>query len=259
VSLTEHERVWRYAVTAEHVVAGLLSKNFDIWIRANTKNGKPDEIKIEPNDWWHHPKADHETIDVAVIPVDFGEDSDLNAVPIIGPESVAATRDVIEKVQIGVGDEVVVTGLFRSHHGEQRNVPITRIGNVAMLDAEPVKTNYGGFLEAYLVEARSIGGLSGSPAFVHLPAIRTIDGKTELHKEATTFQLYLLGLVHGHFDVQDLNSDVVLDDPKNSTSGIHAGIGVVVPVEKIIETLMQPGLVEERAKVIQRHLENGAR
>jgi hypothetical protein len=117
-----------------------------------------------------------------------------------------------------------------------------------MLDGDPVKTKNGSYLEAYLIEARSIGGLSGSPAFVHLPAVRTVDGKTDLFGRKPFFQIYLLGLMHGHFDVETLNLDVVLDDAQDASSGVHSGIGVVIPVDKIIDTVMQSRLVEAKIK-----------
>jgi len=56
--------------------------------------------------------------------------------------------------------------------------------------------------------------------------------------------------MHGHFDIEDLNADVVLEDEKDATSGIHSGIGVVVPVEKIIETIVQKELLDVRNKLI---------
>jgi hypothetical protein len=257
IEIQDQQHLWRYLVTAEHVVSGLLTKGHDIWLRVNNKSGPPQELKIAPKDWWYHPETDVPKTDVAVVPILLDNESDVNAVPIWGPKSVAATREVIDDIRIGVGDEVVVTGLFRSHHGQQRNVPITRIGNIAMLNEEPVKTKYCGYVDAYLIEARSIGGLSGSPTFVHLPAIRTIDGKAGLHQEKRIFQLYLLGLMHGHFDIEDLNLDVVIDHEDDSTSGIHAGIGVVIPVEKIIETVMQSELSEMRRKAVDEDRKQG--
>jgi hypothetical protein len=212
------------------------------FLRINTKSAAPEEIKCAPTDWWFHPNNERSATDVAIAPLTIDKDTDINPIPIFGPRSVAATSDVMDRVRIGIGDEVAITGLFCSHHGQNRNVPITRIGNLAMLNEEPVKTKYCGHVDAYLVEARSIGGLSGSPVFIHLPAIRTIDGKTELHQKQKTFQLYLLGLMHGHFDIENLNADVVLEDEKDATSGIHSGIGVVIPVEKIIETILQQEL-----------------
>jgi hypothetical protein len=250
VEVEEHENRWIYVVTAEHVISGLLTKEHDVWLRVNTKSGSPAEVKCAPSDWWFHPDNESAATDVAIAPLDIDQDIDINPIPIFGPRTVAATGEIISKVRIGVGDEVAITGLFRSHHGQNKNVPITRIGNLAMMNEEPVKTKYCGDVEAYLVEARSIGGLSGSPVFVHLPAVRTIDGKTRLHQEQKVFQLYLLGLMHGHFDIDNLNADVVLEDEKDSTSGIHSGIGVVIPVEKITETIMQHDLIKIRQKIV---------
>jgi hypothetical protein len=259
VEIEQHQHRWLYLVTAEHVVSGLLSKGHDIWLRINNKSGIPDEIKCASTDWWFHPDNETAATDVAIAPLNIDQDTDINPIPIFGPKSVAATSEVISKVRIGVGDEVAITGLFRSHHGQNRNVPITRIGNLAMMNEEPVKTKYCGYVDAYLVEARSIGGLSGSPVFIHLPAIRTIDGKTEIHPDQKVFQLYLLGLMHGHFDIDNLNADVVLDDEKDASSGIHAGIGVVIPVEKITETILQQELTEMRRKIVDEdRKENGA-
>jgi hypothetical protein len=242
---------WFYLVTAGHVVSQVVSLGRDIWVRINNKDDKPEELEIASKDWFYHPER--ATTDVAICPISPPDEKhDIAAVPVLGPRSVAAIPEVIKDVRMGVGDEVVITGLFRSHYGQQRNVPITRIGNIAMLNDEPVKTKHYGYVDAYLIEARSIGGLSGSPAFVHLPAIRVMDGKP-LRSEKPTFQLYLLGLIHGHFDIEDLNSDVALEDQSDATSGINAGIGVVIPVEKIIETIMQPELIEIRQKAVEEH------
>jgi hypothetical protein len=250
VEIDELERRWCYLVTAEHVIARSLTLGHELWWRVNSLDTGPSEIKIGHSSWYFHPDSAATATDVAVCPISFDGREEIDPVPIYGKRSVAATRAVIDDVKIGVGDEVIIAGLFRSHYGQQRNVPIIRVGNVAMLDGEPVKTRNGSYVDAYLIEARSIGGLSGSPAFVHLPAIRTIDGKTDLLGKKQFYQVYLLGLMHGHFDVEDLNLDVVLDDAKDTSSGIHSGIGVVIPVEKIIDTVMQPRLAEARAKML---------
>jgi hypothetical protein len=53
----------------------------------------------------------------------------------------------------------------------------------------------------------------------------------------------------GHFDVKNLNEDVVVEDESGTTAtGIHTGIGVVVPASKIIETIEHPDLVQRRKK-----------
>jgi hypothetical protein len=65
--------------------------------------------------------------------------------------------------------------------------------------------------------------------------------------------IFLLGLMHGHFDVENLTEDIVAEDADGGR-GVHTGIGVVIPVEKIIETLNQPELIEERRKAAAEHL-----
>jgi predicted transcriptional regulator len=47
-----------------------------------------------------------------------------------------------------------------------------------------------------------------------------------------------LGIIHGHFDVR--NEDVIADDIAEGLGAINTG--VVVPVEKIMETICQPEL-----------------
>jgi hypothetical protein len=96
-----------------------------------------------------------------------------------------------------------------------------------------------------LVEARSISGLSGSPVFIHVPVFEPRGG--------TVTQFFLLGLMHGHFDIQNLNEDTVVDTEAETTKGINTGIGVVIPVEKILETIDQPKLAEMRKEIIKEH------
>jgi hypothetical protein len=119
-----------------------------------------------------------------------------------------------------------------------------------MMQGEPVWTKYCGYMDAHLIEAMSINGLSGSPVFVNIGAARVKDGKTVL---PTGKQFLLFGLMHGHFDIKNLNEDVVADNEKETSNGLHTGIGVVVPVKKIIETIFQPELVEMRRKAIEDH------
>jgi hypothetical protein len=74
------------------------------------------------------------------------------------------------------------------------------------------------------------------------------------HQRKTTFTsgpgIFLLGLVHGHFDVQNLNDDLMAEDNSASGAGIHTGIGVVVPVDKILETINEPEWAEGRKRSI---------
>jgi hypothetical protein len=237
IAITDHDVGFRYLVTAEHVVSGMLTKNMDIWVRANLKDGAAREDLLRPDGWsTHYGYPTGELTDVALASVDVAPDEDLLMIPLSPPENVAATADVLRGHRIGVGHEIFTTGLFRSHSGNQRNIPIVRVGNIAMMRDEPVRTNNCGDIDAYLVETRSVHGLSGSPVFVN-----------------THGKLFLLGLMHGHFDVPNLTEDVVVEDA-DGARGIHTGIGVVIPVEKIIETLNQPELIEERRHAAADHI-----
>jgi hypothetical protein len=92
-------------------------------------------------------------------------------------------------------------------------------------------------MDAYLIEARSIGGLSGSPVFLNLGVVRYI-GNGIKHSTGGPIQL-LLGLVHGHFDVHSSLTDDVLSDASQPLSAqrVNTGIAIVVPIEKVVETI----------------------
>lgn len=68
------------------------------------------------------------------------------------------------------GDEISTVGLYNREVGEDRNVPIIRIGNIARLPGEALRSR-SGEIRAYLIETRSILGLSGSPVFLNVPLI----------------------------------------------------------------------------------------
>ena len=188
--------------------------------------------KIDALKWWTHPKHEENPTDVAVIPVGFKETEDWSFVPLNGKQAMIGTTDVLEERHLGLGDEVFITGLFKSHAGVERNSPIIRIGNVSLMK-ELIQTTHYGLTEAYLIEARSVGGLSGSPVFIHMPPIQQINGEIT---PGSGPLFYLLGLMHGHFDIPRLNEDVVREAPEN-TDQINTGIGIVIPVEKILETI----------------------
>ena len=175
------------------------------------------------------------------------------------PERWEANPSALSKRAIGLGDETFAIGLFRHHAGSERNIPIVRIGNIAALPEEAFRTRQG-LMKAYLVEMRSIAGLSGSPVFVDLPSagppmaywggISDPRIKPPDPEQVNWFRYRFLGLIHGHFDIPNLAEDsVVEDDDAAESGGINTGIGIVVPAEKITETLYQSDLQQERDKI----------
>ena len=144
---------------------------------------------------------------------------------------------------IGVGDEIFVTGLFTAVPGISRNIPIIRHGNIAMMPEEQIQTELG-YADVFLVELRSIGGLSGSPVFVRNTIgfpIRKIDGSSGMLYGSGSGDT-LLGLMHGHWDIKEseMNNANFSHDRKR---GVNMGIGIVIPAIKIYETLYSAELV----------------
>jgi hypothetical protein len=110
---------------------------------------------------------------------------------------------------------------------------------------ELIETRSSGLIRAYLAEARSIGGLSGSPVFVHFGIGR--HGALVVRQDP----FYFLGLVHGHFN-QFGEMDSAVDDidltkfrpPENEP--LNTGIAIVVPSEDIEEVLDRHELASAR-------------
>jgi len=227
-----------YLVTARHVIQGISLKSTDqtVYVRVNMRDKPARLVKFPIERWLFHPQDT--SVDVAIMP--WAPPADVVDYLTI-PVSMAATHEVISKEGIGIGDEVCLTGLFVNHYGQQRNLPIVRIGNIALMPEEPVQTQDLGLIDAYLVEARSIGGLSGSPVFVHLAGIRRVGKESQL--KGSVF--YWLGLMHGHWDLPVSDIDTLVEDTL-SNQRVNMGIAIVVPVSKILEVLNRGELIEGR-------------
>jgi hypothetical protein len=230
-----------YFVTAKHIAEKIEHGPFVVGLRGTTGQRKVlsggDALR-----WWYHP-TEPDNVDVAVTPFNAPADQ----------IDIATVRDVmfvskktIAKFFIGVGDEVSVVGLFTRFHGELNHSPIVRIGNMAMMPDEPVRTRDFGLMEAYLIEGRSIGGLSGSPVFVRHTVFNKLP--TQDGDSLTMFgvgSLHFLGLMHGHWDLP-------LDFASTEhAEAVNMGISIVVPAYKILEVLNQPELLEMRRKMDQ--------
>lgn len=124
--LLDPKLVALYVVTAHHVIANIIRDSVDgkVWVRVNMQGGGVCDVESNATDWWRHP--DDSSVDVAAIP--WGPDPladgrRLEFIP-VGVRDLFATPDVIEQEGIGIGDDLVITGLFPRFVGSKRNMAI---------------------------------------------------------------------------------------------------------------------------------------
>ncbi len=238
-----------YFVTAKHVAQGFKDSRISFWV--NKKGGGVTTMDdVVGGQWWFHPTDG--TADVAVVQVCMNPRADV--VP-IAVETIGLPERIREMV-VGIGDEVFSPGLFTEVDSTNSMKRIVRHGNIAMM-ASHIQTKYG-FADVYLVEARSLGGISGSPVFTRGTLIATVKMKDGSIKPSfsNSHGETLLGLVHGHWDVNEseINSPKIEQDRKR---GVNYGIAIVVPAIKIYETLYREELVAMRKQQEQEELSKG--
>jgi hypothetical protein len=236
-----NEGHWVYLVTARHVLTAIKFQRPDgnFLLRLNARGGGATFVRTNVDSWHTHPDVAL-VDDAAVLPwapppdaIDY----------LFYPVDPVALEQQMTRMDIGVGDEVFLPGLFVHHIGRTRNIPIIRVGNIAAIPDEPVDTRIGQ-MPAYLIEARSIGGLSGAPVIVNASGARTIGGSLTVGSGPP---FALLGLTHGHYkvDVQKLDpTSGNLDD-----EAINMGIAIVLPASRIFDIINSPELTKMRDKV----------
>jgi hypothetical protein len=240
VSVSSHTTPlhFMYVVTAKHCADAL--DGIEFWVRGNSTSGGVLELKAEEGiEWYRHP-IDPDHTDVAVFP--FLHRPDLDAAR-IGTRSFfsAATCP-----NIGIGDDVFITGLFTLAQGSTRNMPIVRMGNIAMMPEDKIPTRKYGDIDAYLIEARSTGGVSGSPVFVR-ETVNTGRAVPRTTLQGISDKFQLLGLMHGHWDIDPAKiNDMAI---KGVDIGVNLGIAIVIPADKILEVINHPELVAFRGNM----------
>jgi len=227
-----------YVVTARHCIDPDDEHEYgpadSIGLRLNTRSGTSVVIDTKPTDWWRHPTAD-----LAVLPLAPDQSVfDWMAIPV----DAFATTEFLRKQGFGPGEDLLISGLLVHHPGETRIMPIVRVGNVAAFPEDPIFVNSGAHVApdvVALAEVRSIGGLSGCPAFIHPGDLRSGEQGLRIGTSGTIGgPNYLLGVMHGFFVVGDNDPDGVV--PRADEEEINTGISVVVLADRILEILYAP-------------------
>lgn len=245
-----------YAVTNWHVAVDAGASI----IRINTAGGQNSRyLKFGPEEWTYPSNGD----DLAAI--DVTAQIDLIKDHVLGLyEDMFVTEEIIETFSIGLGEDTFMCGLFASHHGGNRNIPVIRFGSLSMFaDSDtPVELETGTRMPCHLVDTRSRSGFSGSPVFIYraggnadltnLPYgwIRgwppTFEHHTDTTRESSGGpQLFwgLLGIHCGQFwdtvEVRKAQAGEKLGDPvkEGDKLRIQSGMTIVVPAWRISKLL----------------------
>jgi hypothetical protein len=224
-----------YAVTAGHVIDSVKRLgNGKCYFRMNNREHGA-QLREVPLDRWVQP--DDIRIDVAALRVDFDVFNQYDHDFI--PKDMFISGEFLRNV--APGRQLFFPGLFMPHKGERSNIPVMRTGSIAAMPIERVATATHGNIRAYLAEARSIGGLSGSPVFVYL--------------EEYMGPISLLGLIQGHFDEkyaivcgadEKTGDDIAVERQTAKEARINMGIALVIPLDDLETVLNSPQFVQER-------------
>ncbi len=104
-----------------------------------------------------------------------------------------------------------------------------------------------GYIDAYLIDAQSVAGLSGAPVFVNFGIVRIQNGQL-MQSSQTEGKVFLLGLMHGHFKA-DINIPGLGGRDAKKLELVNFGISIVVPCEKILEVIEQPAIMQKIKKI----------
>lgn len=220
-----------YLATAAHNIRYARSSGTGLVIRYNTTDGGSVEVDTT-TDWYYHPD---ESVDLAVVPFDPPEKYQTGLIPV----ETFATDDLLQEHNFGIGDEVMAVGLFYFRHGKMRNLPVVRSGMIASMPEEPFPDdNTGLTYEAYLVEMRSFGGLSGTPVFtvIHRGSLMNRPGRVF---SPLVHNLALIGVIRGHWKIRGTSQNLEVEQA-------NLGLTIVTPAQQLTQLLMRPELVALR-------------
>jgi hypothetical protein len=140
VGIQREDVVFAFLATASHVLDQIKGGTFSL--RLNRKSGGVECVKLSKSNVIRHKD---EANDVALIPIQLSQDVyDVTAIP-VDRDLIERDRDNLWRAELG--DEVTAMGLYTSHYGVAKNVPVMRVGNLAGLPEEKVRGPNGRYVD----------------------------------------------------------------------------------------------------------------
>jgi hypothetical protein len=231
-----------YLVTARHNVTQANEQPGErLHARLNTVDGGSQLFDIHNQQWFY---PDDPATDVAVLPC-FFEIGQFDFAHI--SLEMFLTLAKLAEAEVGIGDDIVVSGLFALRAGSQRNLPLVRNGILTSMPQEKLEDQATGLLyDAYLAQVQSQGGFSGSPVFVL---------KSHVDGGALVDDVWLLGLVRGHWDYRP--EVAAIDFANHQYPLLNTGVAIVTPIDPVYRVITEtPELVGQR-QYLEAHAQPG--
>jgi len=242
-----------YLATVKHVAKELNESPFVV--RVNRPNGVAINIETDQVKWYYH---NDDNVDIAITECTLITNM-FDAIYL--EESVISG---IEENNIGIGDNCYTIGLFRLMFGKMRNLPIVHTGNIAMVPGDekiPVEDwdnppkSKPKYIEGYLIESQSLNGLSGAPVFAR-PTIDCPIGRKDnegiLGSLLAIKNIFLIGIWQGAWNAPP-DKILAAEIERGKMVRVSLGMGVVVPITKLIELLEMPELQKRRDQINAEH------
>jgi hypothetical protein len=234
-----------YLVTADHVARVVGDGGFDVRLTRNT-DGLAQCQRIDYAKWIRHP-TQADKVDLAVLEFEF---PDWVRTGIISERSFLTDFKRGTKA-IGPGDLAYLVGLFQPLYGKHKNMPAVHTGHISLIQDDELLPVQNWLkpsgppieVEAYLVQVQNpLPGVSGAPVFVRRSIKRRLHDK-DIDPNPAGIEIWN----HGSLWLLGVWTDawyenLKLQAPKGGEVTIPTGMGAVVPVRKLIETLNQPAL-----------------
>ena len=249
-----------YLMTAAHVVGSNVQADEDsaVRFRLNLANGESETGVIPGGDWIY---GTEEGLDVAVTPVRRQRGWETTAMD----TSSFASDEALALYDMGPGDSTLAIGLYPRMLGTKRNSPLVRSGVIAGMPEDAYRSKDGNYnFVPYLVECRSLNGVSGSPVYIRMREdvvgpCQNPDHKHE-HPVGTIDTMFLIGIVHGHWDLKaSLENDQNGESYQEAVLAVNEGISILTRAQDILDFLeSNAALVGARQRAVDAHRDENA-